>query len=482
MSELTLLRPLWLLALLPLAWLCWRQLHPPRRTQALIRPSLLAYLAPAQAAIPARRRRGLLLPCLLAIVALAGPAHRQAGALYHAGQSWIWLLDVSHSMLADDLPPTRLTQARAGLLNLMERAPAQAIGLIAFAGGAYLVSPATRDHDSLRYLLRELEPELMPRPGSDPVAAVRLGLATLARSGSTDGRLLLISDGLSPEQAHQLRGLLAEQPGRLDILAVGSQQGGPVPLGNGSLLKDEQGRPVMAHTDLPLLAATANEIGGRFARLTDSAALARLLLPADAGQIAGPSASQPQDLGYWLLLPLLGLALTFRRGLLWMSTLLLLLPQAAPVSAESALALYEAGRYEEAAAHFTDPLWRGNALFRAGHYLEAAQSYADSATVRGHYNRGNALAFAGDLDGALAAYQAALALDPQHADAWHNSGLIRQWQRQQAPPPPETGQVADAAGMTRRPGGQPLPRGSLLRQRLQRQEANAPHSYRGPPW
>ena len=76
-------------------------------------------------------------------------------------------------------------------------------------------------------------------------------------------------------------------------------------------------------------------------------------------------------------------------------------------------------------------------------YLAAARSYAESKTATGYYNRGNALAFAGDLDGALAAYQAALSLEPQHKDALHNRGLIRQWLHRQTGEAPGTS--ADAA-------------------------------------
>ena len=115
-------------------------------------------------------------------------------------------------------------------------------------------------------------------------------------------------------------------PGRLDILAVGTMQGAPVPLPGEHLLKDERGQPVIARTDLALLAETARAVGGRFARVDDTPALTRLRLPPEAGRAGNQRSRQLQDLGYWLLLPLPGLAVLFRRGLLWLPALLLLLP------------------------------------------------------------------------------------------------------------------------------------------------------------
>ena len=138
MADWTLLRPWWLLALgLPLLLLYWhwRQHHT---GQDFIRQSILRYLR-GQAQKDDKRPNALwwLLPWALGVLALAGPAHRQSEALYQSDEIWIWMLDTSRSMLADDVPPSRLLNARYQLFNLLEQSPGRRIALIAFAGDAF---------------------------------------------------------------------------------------------------------------------------------------------------------------------------------------------------------------------------------------------------------------------------------------------------------------------------------------------------------
>lgn len=171
--ELMLLRPLWLLALLPWLWQGWRR----RRQRPLLAPAMQAYLLPARGrAIP-----WLWLATLPVILALAGPALRQQSQTVSSPALDIWLLDLSSSMQAKDLPPDRATRVRLLLQDMLAEAAARQaphpLGLILFAGDAYLAMPPTRDHQAISLLLPDLRPAIMPLQGSAPERAVALALA-----------------------------------------------------------------------------------------------------------------------------------------------------------------------------------------------------------------------------------------------------------------------------------------------------------------
>ncbi|MGL4206374.1 MAG: VWA domain-containing protein [Aeromonadaceae bacterium] len=434
MADWTLLRPWCLLLLLLPLLLFFLNLRRQRRGQSFIRPELLDYLNPGQAQLTQGTQFWLLavkaVAWLLAVLALAGPAQQKQSDLFQQDETWIWMLDVSHSMLADDAPPSRLSRARYQLLQLLELAQGRHIGLIAFAGDAYVISPPTDDMDTLRFLLRELTPDVMPTPGSNPLAAVKLGHQILEQSGANHGRLLLITDDIKPEQSKAIQALGKSNPWPMDVFAVGTEQGAPIKLPSGNLLRDRLGNIVIAKSDRAELSRLASNGSGRLFTLQpgdNAEQLAGLLLhPSSTGQASGLQQLQLSDLGYWLLFPLLLLAAGFRRGLL-VIPLLLTLAQSHPVVAEEGQTLYQKGEYLAAAALLTDPVWRGNALFRARHFAEAAEAYRQSDTAEGWYNLGNALANQQRLDDAIAAYDEALNIAPDLEDARYNRDLIKQW-------------------------------------------------------
>lgn len=192
------------------------------------------------------------------------------------------------------------------------------------------------------------------------------------------------------------------------------------------------------------------------------------------------TANQSQDLGLWLLLPLLPLALLARVGTLWLLLLGtgfgILNPQplqAAPTTSLSvqesqAWQAYQQGRYLAAARDFKDPLWRGNAWYRAGDYAQAAAAYASATSATAHYNRGNALVQLGNLVAAEQAYLAALAKESNHEDARYNLALLRA-QPPQATPQAQDPDPIDAPEQAASPDSQlPSPPVLLLEQRLRK--------------
>ncbi len=190
------------------------------------------------------------------------------------------------------------------------------------------------------------------------------------------------------------------------------------------------------------------------------------------------------DLGPWLLLPLLPLALLARIGTLWLVLVgaLLLTPpslQASPASTvlppaahdNQAWQAFLQKRYQEAARAFADPVWQGNAWYRAGDYAKAAAAYGRASTATAHYNRGNALVQLGQLAAAEQAYLAALALEPSHQDARYNLTLLRA-QPPEATPQAQDPKPVDAPEQAATPDAPlpPSPPVLLLEQRLRKED------------
>ncbi|MEE9694813.1 tetratricopeptide repeat protein [Aeromonas hydrophila] len=476
--ELTLLRPLWLLALLPWLWQGWR-----RRHQApLLAPAMQAYLLPGQR----RQRPWLWLACLPVILALSGPALRQQSLSVPSPALDIWLLDLSRSMLATDLLPDRATRVRVLLQDLLaDRAQQEAahpIALILFAGDAYLAMPPTRDHQALALLLPDLRPAIMPRQGSAPERAVALALKQIP--AGQQARLLLITDDLTARQAERIKAVWpcqgslfchAQVQARLDVLLANS--GGqasrlPAAMGGGF------GRALPA-PDVATLQQLVGDLGGQLQWLQQGAPR---FAPLPMSQTTG--AHQAMDLGPWLLLPLLPLALLARIGSLWLVLVgaLLLTPpslQASPLSTAIPPAAHDnqawqaflQKRYQEAARAFADPVWQGNAWYRAGDYAKAAAAYGRASTATAHYNRGNALVQLGQLAAAEQAYLAALALEPGHQDARYNLTLLRA-QPPEATPQAQDPKPVDAPEQAATPDAPlpPSPPVLLLEQRLRKED------------
>lgn len=485
--ELILLRPLWLLALIPWLWQGWRR----RRQPGLLSPAMQAYL------LPTRRRAipWLWLACLPVILALAGPALRQQSLPIQSPALDLWLLDLSDSMLAEDLPPDRATRVRLLLQEMLAREDARPsphpLGLILFAGDAYLAMPPTRDHQAIALLLPDLRPAIMPVQGSAPERAVALALAQIP-SGQP-ARLLLVTDGLSQAQRDRIAALWpcldtlfcpqGASP-RLDILLVNAGKEArlpPVPAERRSL-GHALSRPLPA-PDEGAMARLAASTGGRLQWLQNGVPR---FAPLPLGQT--PTQGQSRDLGPWLLLPLLPLALLARIGAHWLLLLIVVgLPPspllAAPATRQDRQGwhAFRQGHYEEAARTFQDPVWQGNAWYRAGDHARAVAAYgrADSATA--HYNRGNALVWLGDLDAAEQAYLAALKREPGHQDALYNLALLRARPPEEAPSPPAPGtrpEPADASEVPRPPAPPVL----LLEQRLRKEAQRRPLIKVEEPW
>ncbi|HYQ38327.1 MAG TPA: VWA domain-containing protein [Pseudomonas sp.] len=434
-------RPAWLLLLPLCAWLLWRLWHRKQRLgrwQALLPPAFQPWLLSGGRGSQDRKPWLLLgLAWLLALLALLGPGWQQLEQpAQRRNDPLVAILELTPSMLAGDLAPNRLEQARRKLLDLLAARGAAQTAIVVYAGSAHVLTPLSDDLATAQNLLAALKPGLMPEPGQRADLAVQRALDLLDQGANGQGRLLLLTGGLSAEEENGIRAALAGRANPLLLLGVGTASGAPVPLEDGGFLKSADGSILLPRLASEPLAAFAASLGGGYGTLRlDDGDLASLgLLARAAERHAQPDDRPPlshwADQGHWLLLPLLLLAACAgRRGWLFAFAALLIAPP--PVYAfdfadlwwradQQGQRLLEAGRPTEAAQRFADPQWRGIALYQAGDYAAAAAAFAEGADASAAYNRGNALAKGGELEAALEAYDLALRLDPQLAVASHN--------------------------------------------------------------
>ena len=450
------LRPWWLLGALPALLLTMRWAR--RRAagahwEGAIEPSLLAVLLePAGSS----RQRGVAWAAATALLAgaigLAGPAwERLPQPVERKADALILLFDLSLSMLAQDLKPSRLARAKHKVADVLRRREEGFTALIAYAGDAHVVAPLTDDTRTIENLLAALHPAMMPVLGSHPASALELAGELFANAGIEQGRILLLTDGIDRIAK------LAEFSDRrfpLSILGIGTPEGGAIPLDAagrpGAFLRDERGALIRATLDAERLAALAELCRGRYRTAgLDDADIGHLLatpLPLkDETQEVEREFDAWADAGYWAALGLLPFVLLgFRRGLLaGLALCLLPLPALAGLWDDlwqrrdlQALQALQDGQPEAAAQLFEDARWRSAADYRGENYRRAAEGWAEraggeSALPDDHYNLGNALAQLGDYPKAIAAYEQALALSPEHEDAAFNKALLEQLMEEQ---------------------------------------------------
>ncbi len=319
---LALLPPLWLLAL----WLARRRARDGQWSR-LVDAHLLSLLRLAENG-PARRLSPWPLVALawtLATLALAGPTwQRQPTAVYRAPASWVLVLDLSPSMAATDVAPDRVTRARYAIQDLLAAAQDARVGLVAFSGEPYTVTPLTTDLATVRLLLGPLSPALMPEAG-DQLAPALSQAAQLLHSGQgSHGQVIVFTDGFAdPAQTLSVASQLREQGVAVNIVGIGSRSGAPEPDGNGGFVRDSAGHVVLSRLDVDMLRRVARAGGGQYVSLEQLPSLIASLQAASSRALHAESAAlQPQlrvarwrNDGIWLLPPLLLLAaLLARRG------------------------------------------------------------------------------------------------------------------------------------------------------------------------
>jgi Ca-activated chloride channel family protein len=408
-----LLRPLWLLALIPVALIfvmLLRRRNPRAQWGGVIAPHLLQHLIvqPGQG----RGVNPLYLVTsglVLGIVALSGPTWRRELPPFVEDKAPLMIvLALSTSMDQADVAPTRLERAKQKIKDLLAARAGARSGLIAYAGTAHLVMPLTDDRSVIEPFLAALATGLMPEDGKNAAAAVSLATQFLAAE-PVAGTILVVADDLDEPAIRQAAGRNG-----VALLSVA-----PAPSGGG--IGPDVMRVSVDNSDIQ---AIERRIETRF--------------QSAQGDAFG---MQWRDEGYWLVFPiaLLGL-LWFRRGttVAWVM-MLFVAAQALPARAQEQThrfadlwltpdqqgrMAFDRGDYTTAAQRFADPMWRGISAYRALDFLAAAEAFRKVETVEGQFALGNAEAQNHAWEKSIKAYDEVLKVQPGHAAAKANRAIV----------------------------------------------------------
>lgn len=206
----------------------------------------------------------------LMVFALAGPrwgSHFQE--VRQKGVDIIIAVDVSPSMLVEDVKPNRLERARREIIDFLKVVQGDRVGLVAFSGAAFIQCPLTLDYAALEMFLNALQPDLIPIPGTDLGEAIKIAFSSFDFKAETDKVILLITDG----EDNEGQGFIAAQEAKgkeikIFVFGMGETSGGPVPAGEGKVgfKKDKDGKLILSKLKEDDLKKIASMAGGAYVR------------------------------------------------------------------------------------------------------------------------------------------------------------------------------------------------------------------------
>ena len=447
------LRPLWLLALIPVLlffFAMWRVNSVVTAWDKAIDKNLLPYLLDRSKNASQRTPLILLFAVwTLSILALAGPVWEQLPQpVQKREDALVIVFDLSLSMFAPDHSPNRLDLAKRKLRDILALREEGQTALVVYAGDAHTVTPLTDDVVTIEALVPSLSPNIMPLFGSKPVEAIELAIGLLDGTDASRGKVLLMTDGISGfDEELLITELFADNDYELLIMGIGTEEGAPIRTNDGNFLTDEAGALIIPTLNKNVLQSLANRVSGRYhdIQLADSDLAFLLsdfeLLDEDQMSDVEEEFDVWYEFGPWLLLLVLPIAaMSFRRG--WLFSLVLITGSGMMLPSQQAQALewkdlwmtndqqaaeaFASEEHSTAALLFEATDWAGAANYKAANYEAAVASFSAIDTVDGHYNRGNALALSGNYAESIAAYDMALSLELGHADSLQNKAIVEQ--------------------------------------------------------
>ncbi|GAA6137345.1 VWA domain-containing protein [Arenicella sp. 4NH20-0111] len=398
----------------------------------------------------------LLLIWLLLIVGAAGPSWiKETIPSLSNENATVLVLDLSPSMLSEDIKPNRITIARFELLDLLDTVKDGQVGLIVYAGTAHTVSPLTDDPRTIAALVPALSPEYMPEAGSNLEDAIQQAEKLFDDAGFPAGQIILITDGVSDAAANTVAQRLTSSRS-LSILGIGANDQAPIPTKNGGFLRDQRGNIITTSLDTQSLQAFSSKTRGNFVvQRPDNVDSQRILRLTNLNQGRKNDKQNSveydawQDMAYLLVLLSLPLMLLlFRKGIIYGILFFTIIPLPTEASDDAqkwsnylynkdqrATKLLDNGDSASAAALFSDDKWAAIAHFRNGDYQQVVSTLAPYEDVQSLYNKANAQALNGDLEDALQTYNRVINLSPDNEDAIHNRRVVEELLKQRESEP-----------------------------------------------
>ncbi len=389
----------------------------------------------------------------IGIVALAGPSwQKQDYPLLESAAARVLVLDLSQSMLIEDIKPDRMTRVLDVSRQIISSNFDGETALVVFAGAAFVVSPLTRDAGTLLEFTHALSPGTMPLEGNRLDLALNKATRLLAASISKTGQIMVITDGSSHFKLALESATEASRLGnRVSVLVVGNLLGGPMKSADGGLKRNSTGQFILSKPNFEQLEAISRAGRGRFIKLSQfghsiDSVLQEVRTAADlkTQDREENSRRQAENGGFWLSWLMLPLTLLlFRKNTFWLLLVAMVMPADRELYAmeftglwsnreQRAFEAYQNGYYEQARKLTEDAYLSGVIRFKTQNYAAAKEEFSKLHSTRSIYGRGNALAFQGKLEQALQAYQQVLKLEPEFEDARYNQALIEQYLNKQS--------------------------------------------------
>ncbi len=459
--DLHFLRP-WAWLTLPLllivGWWFWRNKSQSVNWKNYIDPHLANWLIDSARQ---QQKNVLAWPIIFIIASIlvsfsaAGPAWiKQPVAVSSSAAKAVIVLDLSPSMVVEDISPSRIARARFKILEILKNWKEGYIALVAYADDGYVISPLTDDAETIANMVKILSPTIMPAQGS----AVDLGLEKALKllkseeNPATEGDILLITDGIVENRARIISTLMADSNVRISILSIGTTQGAPIPEQQGAgFITDNSGAIVIAKlNNKPLQKISAENHGLMLESRANNEDIISWLELIDSkhkdsfNQVTDKNIERWIDAGPFFLLPILVLMIViFRKGFLFSFFLIAVtIPNENTLAADNTPETktesksnltsttnslwnslwYNNGQLgdknmaadepELALEHYQKPEKIAEALYRSGLYQQAAEEYSKVEGAEARHNEANSLAQTKKFKKAIEKYQEALQLNP----------------------------------------------------------------------
>ena len=458
----------------------WRTM----RIRRMVSSSLLPLLAPERS--PGKRawKQTFFLGAIaFMILAAADP---QVGTrledVKREGIDLFICLDVSLSMKAEDIKPSRLDKAKRDISALLQKLSGDRVGLIIFAGDAFVQFPLTSDYSAADLFLSAVDVDAVPVPGTVIASAIQMALKSFETDLPTQKAIVLVTDGENTEG--DVLGAVEDAKKahvRIYTIGMGTPDGTPIPIYNAQgqqvdYKRDESGNIVLTKLDEATLQQIAAATGGSYRRATSGGneiddvykELEKLTKTEfGAKQVTGYESRYQYPLALAVVLLLLEVVLSERRGKMMMMIkrfmpsaallpLMVLLPlsfshaQSVRSHVQDGNSIYKKGKYNDAEVSYRKALQKdpashaakfdlGDALYKEQRYEEAMREYnaaaamskSNDAKASSFYNLGNSFFQANKLPQSIEAYKRALALNPNDEDTRYNLQLALDRMKQQ---------------------------------------------------
>lgn len=453
--------PLWLwgASVIPLIWLLFFLFYRPQHSFNHLEKFIDHHLLPYLLLNNGERKKTVWKPLLIwslvwlcLDLALAGPRwdFREV-EIFSPDQSLVILLDLSESMNATDMKPSRLVRAKQKIEDLINLSKGVKIGLIAFAADPHMITPITDDKETIRHLLPSLDTDLVYVQGSRLSPALEMAIKMLDAESGSNKALLVISDGgFEDASAITTAKKLAEKGIMIHVMGIGTIEGAPLQDHEGNIIR-KNGAPILSKLERDKLGEIGKVGNGYYleGHYSDDDAiviLKELNQHSDAQVSVGKKNRFWDEYFYLLVFPVLPFILWwFRRGYIFAAVVAFFLPfcglEALDISGyfknseELGKQALDSGDYETACGVFQDPYRRGIAYYRAGNFVEAEKMFRNSSrtdvSINATYNLGNALVQQQKFQEAIDAYEDVLKQCPEHIKAKENLELVKKMLEQQ---------------------------------------------------